>query len=370
MPPTAPPPTTNADFGSAVKQALRSPPPDLNIVVFHPDITCDGCEKEPIIGQRFKCQVCEDRDLCQSCMRTLISARLAVSKECPDVFSTNTPQELSQSPGHHRPRHWIEKLRGDNARDKWSVLIHAVPCLHPAHVFSRMDHGPERAVVLQLALHLDAREQPNTEAQRQAALFLDTFPPSQSNCADVAWIIVDVAMPPNVDTHPNPCILDACKPEDEEARVDAAAAEWEVLPPHSKTTESIETLVVRHKLPRRGKWIIFPKTWEEGDAAWRAVVTAAAQGRLSSSSPRSACSQLKISSMNPIEPGFVLCAYTEDYGDEGDVMAVARELKRVLAHCGLTDRRLLYKADVFTYLGIYSRNEWGIKPTIYSTTLL
>ncbi len=33
----------------------------------HPGITCDCCEASPIVGTRYKCQECEDFDLCQIC---------------------------------------------------------------------------------------------------------------------------------------------------------------------------------------------------------------------------------------------------------------------------------------------------------------
>lgn len=28
---------------------------------------CDGCEAFPIIGNRYKCSVCEDFDYCENC---------------------------------------------------------------------------------------------------------------------------------------------------------------------------------------------------------------------------------------------------------------------------------------------------------------
>jgi len=33
----------------------------------HPGVTCDACDKQPIVGNRYKCVVCEDYDLCGPC---------------------------------------------------------------------------------------------------------------------------------------------------------------------------------------------------------------------------------------------------------------------------------------------------------------
>lgn len=125
------------------------------------------------------------------------------------------------------------------------------------------------------------------------------------------------------------------------------------------TAADVDALAKRHAV-LRGKWIAFPKSESEADAAWAGVVSAAAAGRLPG------VSQVKISATNPREPGYVLCAYTEDYLNEAEVNRAAEAIRAALPP--LSDTRLLYKSDIYTHLGIYSRNEWGLKPTIYSAS--
>ena len=329
-----------------VEIALRddvSKPFDGHAAIHHIDISCDGCEMEPIIGKRFKCQVCEDRDLCEPCMRALIAARVKMAKEAG-------PLEKPIPSASPRPKRWISNLPSDDLRIKWEALMHAVPCLHSSHVFARMDWGPERAIVLSLPSGLQS-----IDARSSLAIkFLDTFPPSGASCADVAWIMLD--LPKEGGNAP-----EGRKKDDIEERVEAALEGWEeILSQRKPSAEDVGKLAKKHRI-LRGKWIIFPKSSEEADAAWSSVVKAAADGALSG------CSQIKISATNPREPGYVLCAYTEDYLNEVEVNEAAEALRDALPQ--LTDMRLLYKADIYTHFGIYSRNEWGLKPTIYSSTL-
>jgi hypothetical protein len=52
----------------------------------------------------------------------------------------------------------------------------------------------------------------------------------------------------------------------------------------------------------------------------------------------------------------VLLAYTRDCTDREDVQRVRRRLQQAIPPGLLQDRRLLYKADIYTHLGIC---EWG-----------
>lgn len=65
----------------AVRQLLAAPPSSAAWQIHHIDITCDGCEQEPIIGARYRCSVCQDRDLCARCYQALIAARVQGQRE-------------------------------------------------------------------------------------------------------------------------------------------------------------------------------------------------------------------------------------------------------------------------------------------------
>ncbi len=105
-------------------------------------------------------------------------------------------------------------------------------------------------------------------------------------------------------------------------------------------------------------WLWQPQG-EEADAAWAAVARAVVLEGLAP--------QAKVSSVDPAKPDHALLIYTDNYLDLADVERVRDRLRRLLPQ--LRGRRLLYKPDVYTYLGIYSKNEWNLRPTVYSATL-
>ena len=52
---------------SEVHEALRSLLDQNPVPVVHSNVSCDGCQMFPLVGPRFKCTICEDFDLCESC---------------------------------------------------------------------------------------------------------------------------------------------------------------------------------------------------------------------------------------------------------------------------------------------------------------
>lgn len=62
----------------------------------------------------------------------------------------------------------------------------------------------------------------------------------------------------------------------------------------------------------------------------------------------------------------LICVYTKDFSDEGDVRRVLEELVE-LGLCPRQGSGIYYKCDAFTHLGIDSTNPYGLKASIYSS---
>ena len=63
-------------------------------------------------------------------------------------------------------------------------------------------------------------------------------------------------------------------------------------------------------------------------------------------------------------------------GDMAEARQVNKEnraaaIKGAIAGCGVRpgDARLLFKADIYSYLGVYAKNVYGLRPTIFEERL-
>ncbi|KAJ5153298.1 uncharacterized protein N7482_009776 [Penicillium canariense] len=106
-----------------------------------------------------------------------------------------------------------------------------------------------------------------------------------------------------------------------------------------------------------GKWMFFP-TVDHVDSVWKTVVTALDRGELGESA--------KVATDDGSGQPRLVCVYTEDFSDKEDVTRVLR----TLVDSGLVNaqsRPIYYKCDAYTYLDIKSKNDYGLKASLFSS---
>ena len=142
---------------------------------------------------RYKCTVCEDRDLCSSCMQGLLSAKavLAGGSNCSGGAHRHSRSCSSSdaSTGTALPQE-VDGI--SNAVARISLAADAVPCLDPQHEFTEMQ-GPERMAHLALPPRNVMAFQGVTEHAAVTAdvhSYLRRYRPSQHSEATLAWISV------------------------------------------------------------------------------------------------------------------------------------------------------------------------------------
>lgn len=319
--------------------------------IHHLDITCDGCGMEPIIGGRYKCQLCPDIDLCETCIRAIMAARISIQQQLGG--------DLQPSTSGRRGSNWIARVSGDDPRRKWQALLETVPCLHRSHSFQRIRSGPERAIVFRIRVGGDGGAHRGIQASAaELETFLSSLRPSKVMCSDAGWL------------H---CVYgDSSYYTDESAerRIGAAMESWDRLVEKSKgnvSVSNVDALAKQYKL-LGGKWMSFPAHGTEADRVWAGCARAMLRGQ-----GLGPCTEIKISTHSPsgADTKHVLLAYVGDYTNQAEVRSAATAIKAAIAGCGARpgDSRLLFKADVYSYLGLYAKNDYGLRPTIFEESL-
>ncbi|KAL5009409.1 hypothetical protein ScPMuIL_014990 [Solemya velum] len=107
-----------------------------------------------------------------------------------------------------------------------------------------------------------------------------------------------------------------------------------------------------------GKWLFYVDTGLKVDHLWTLVSTGIANGTLNASSA-------KVSTVNDLsgDTEHVICIYNTDFTDLSQVEGLNQEIRRIGIKC-----MLQYKPDVYTLIGIYRNNQWGLRPTIYQSS--
>jgi len=106
-----------------------------------------------------------------------------------------------------------------------------------------------------------------------------------------------------------------------------------------------------------GKWMLFPNA-REVDSTWKTVVTALEKGDLGDGA--------KVATDDGSGQSRLICIYTKDFDDKADIKRVLKGMVDVeLVDVG--DRPIYYKCDAYTHLDITSKNEYGLKASMYSS---
>ncbi len=147
------------------------------------------------------------------------------------------------------------------------------------------------------------------------------------------------------------------------AREASAMEEWERMLRTEGTVVDYDTfarLAERHGI-KGGKWLAHLHSGVV-DNVWRRVAWCLAAGKL----PRS-CASVSVTPANDLgdrdSGSHVLSVWNRDYGEEGEVLRAEKALRASAAvTCGMT-----YKPDIFSAVGIYRNNEWGLRPALYAS---
>lgn len=135
------------------------------------------------------------------------------------------------------------------------------------------------------------------------------------------------------------------------------------LTPFRKQMEADIYATAKEKGCTSGKWMLFPMA-DDVNRFWSLVATATAAGELGHAAKVATADTSNVASR-------LICIYTEDFSDKADVKRVLQRL----VDMGLVngrgpmgeERGIYYKADAFTHLGIESKNEWGLKASLFSS---
>ena len=135
------------------------------------------------------------------------------------------------------------------------------------------------------------------------------------------------------------------------------------LTPFRKQMEADLYATAKEKGCTSGKWMLFPMA-DDVNRLWSLVATDTAAGELGHAAKVAAAEPSNVASR-------LICIYTEDFSDKADVKRVLQRLVDMGLVSGRgpmgEERSIYYKADAFTYLGIESKNEWGLKASLFSS---
>ncbi|KAJ5918062.1 hypothetical protein N7454_010437 [Penicillium verhagenii] len=109
-----------------------------------------------------------------------------------------------------------------------------------------------------------------------------------------------------------------------------------------------------------GKWMLFPSV-KKVDSTWATLVTALDTGKVQ------ADAKVAADDGSGSEKSRLICVYTENFADKENVKKVLRMLLNEGIFEPAATGPIYYKSDAFTLLNINSKNEYGLKASMFSS---
>ena len=106
----------------------------------------------------------------------------------------------------------------------------------------------------------------------------------------------------------------------------------------------------------KGKWLFYTSTGLKVDHLWSLIAQGVVEGQCGISAT--------VSPYNPYDEAgsHVIGVYNSDFTDYEQVMDLEQAIRMLGIKC-----QMMYKPIIYSKLGIYSNNEWGLQPSIYKS---
>ncbi|KAL4879614.1 hypothetical protein BJY04DRAFT_219955 [Aspergillus karnatakaensis] len=203
-----------------------------------------------------------------------------------------------------------------------------------------------------------------------SADFLKRLPPSTTKTESIgAWIYIHTTFISRLEydegefTRKGKQLLDAyertesdLRHENERNKGSAIALSRKLKPLQRELQNKIFELA-RETNCVSGKWMFFI-TADRVDSYWSAIADATMNGHLGIAA--------KVATDDGEDRARLIAVYTRDYQDTDDVKRVLRKLVE-LNLVKKSEKPVYYKADALTYLNIMSKNNYGMRATLYSS---
>ncbi|KAJ3878962.1 translation initiation factor eIF 4e-like domain-containing protein [Lentinula edodes] len=133
------------------------------------------------------------------------------------------------------------------------------------------------------------------------------------------------------------------------AAFDALASRHRINGHLTLTVSTLDELAYQYHV-LSGKWMIFANR-DTIDALWRDVVQMVCMYRKRGTA--------KVSVNEDDRDNRVICVYVENFADFEEVRGLREDLRTVVG----VKKKIPFKMDAYTHMGIYTGNQWGIPPT-------